>query len=121
MPIASHGASGRNSSFRYGPDSPFSDYDQIAALGTFRARVNEFHKINGELRGGTAVVEEAGCSINGAVVAFSTRHGGEWNFTSKPGHYNVSIGSNFIQHSTGQMSATGTPSLQGFAEIEYAV
>lgn len=105
----------------YGPGSPFCDYDQVEALGAFRVRVHDFYRINGELRGVTGVVEEPGCPIHGALIEFSTRHVGEWNFTSTPGHYNVSIGSSFVEHPSGQVSAIGAPSLQGFAEVKHAV
>jgi hypothetical protein len=105
----------------FGPDSPFSDYDQVEALGPFRVRLKEFYRVGGELRGATGVIEEPDCPLNGALNEFSTRHVGDWNFSSRLADYNVSIGSRFVQHHSGQKSATGTPSLQGFAEIKHAV
>lgn len=105
---------------RSGQAPPFSDYDQIDAVGDFHVRVSEFYWMDGEIRGAIGVIEEPDCAINGSLIEFATRHVGEWNFTSKPAYYNVSIGSHLVRHDSGAVSATGVPSLNGFAEIRHA-
>jgi hypothetical protein len=104
----------------FGADSPFSDYGQIDAIGDFHVRVSEFCWLDGEMRGAIGLIEELDCAIDGSLIEFATRHAGEWNFTSKPAHYNISIGSHLVRHDSGAVSATGAPSLNGFAEIRHA-
>jgi hypothetical protein len=99
------------------PESAFDSYDDIERAGTFHAVISRLFEQSGELSGGIAIIREPGHSMDGALVGFSTRHVGEWNFTSRAGQFNVSIGEKEVRDPGGGLHAVGRPDLQGFASI----
>ena len=47
--------------------------------------------MDGKRRGGVGTIRTSGHRYDGWVVIFSTRHVGEFNFSDKVGHYNITI------------------------------
>jgi hypothetical protein len=82
-------------------------YDDVARAGPFHVVITRLFEWDGELRGGMATIQERDHELDGLRVAFSTRHVGEWNFTSRPGLYNVTVGAEEIETADGWLHAGG--------------
>ncbi len=100
---------------RLDPDAPRLSYEEMAGPPSFHARLAEFFEHDGELRGATAIIDEPGHRYHGCHTVFSTRHVGEFDFTTRVGHYNIEIGPSI--HEGAWPHVAGSPALMGFAEI----
>jgi len=90
-----------------------------AAPESFRVRLHRIWRERGDRRGGVGLVQEPGHRYHGYWVLFSTRHEGTFNFTSAPGHYNVSLSETEpVDNSSGwPVAAAGGDHAAGYAEI----
>lgn len=101
----------------FGSQARYTSYDDVDRAGPFHAVITRFFEWEGELRGGIGTVQERGHALDGLRVAFSTRHVGEWNFTSQPGQYNVTVGAEELETAEGWLHAGGSGTMQGYASI----
>ena len=105
----------------FGPQSPFKNYEEIEVLGPFRIRIKELFRNREGISGGAGLIEAPEIKIHGALLVFSPRHVGDWDFTSRVGSYNISLGSQLEEGPNGAVGASGFPAIQGFAGIHHAV
>jgi hypothetical protein len=59
--------------------------------GAFRVRLAWLWPFRGMRRGGVARIEMPGHCCDGMWLVFETRHEGQYNFTTAPGDYNVTV------------------------------
>jgi len=97
------------------PSAPELTYLEALGPAPFSATVTGFFEFDGELRGGTALIDQPGHPYEGWHVVFSTRHQGIFDLRSDPGDFNLTIGPALMP---GELpSATGPGAQAGFGFI----
>jgi CAAX protease family protein len=92
---------------------------EVSPPTPFNARVVQLLDHQGELRGAVAVIEEPGHPYDGWQVTFNTRYPGEYDFHSRIGVYNVSIG-RVVAPDTPWL-ATGPGAIAGSGQVSLPV
>lgn len=95
---------------------------RVSGPPPFLARFVRFVRYE-EMRGGVAKIEQAGHPLDGHWVKFFCRHSGDFNFTTKPGFFTVTITACELKE--GEMPAfndlDAPPAIGGFSEIVAAL
>lgn len=87
--------------------------------GPFSLRLEHLWWHAGIRRGGVGMIADVGHRYNGFSAIFNLRHVGTFNFTTKPGHYNIVITSSPIAEPNGwPLPADKQQTCAGFAEIK---
>ena len=98
-------------------DTHAGAYPAVDVPPPFHLTVDRFFKVNGALIGGIGTVEEAGHSLNGLKVGFSSRHTVDRDFVSDPVTCNLTIGAEESESKDGWLLAVGPPGLAGFGRL----
>ena len=93
------------------------NYPTIEVPWPFHMTVDRLFEVVTELRGGLGTIREPGHPLDSYRISFSTRHVGEWDFTSQVADYNLQIGVMERASDEGWLFAVGGPSLVGFGSI----
>ncbi|MBN2019084.1 MAG: hypothetical protein JW749_02530 [Sedimentisphaerales bacterium] len=85
----------------------------------FKMRLERLWWHDGIRRGGIGVIEDAGHKYSGFKVIFDLRHYGEFNFTTKTGHYNIEIAEScVVENDKWPLPVVKKGNCGGYAEIK---
>ena len=92
-------------------------YPEVEVPKPFHIKVERFFCVSGELRGAIGTIIEPGHALGSLLLAFNTRHVGEWNLRNNPPACNLTVGISAHETDKGYLLAVGPPALVGFGTV----